>query len=88
MMQNLYKTDSRFQKSYEEFGLLQTSIGMSKKLKFNGLYLSTNYTPSPKTIFTDLSNITFKWLDEYGKFSPEQLKVLKLGFWWDPLIQS
>ena len=34
MVQNLYKTDSRFQ----------------------------NYIPSPKTLFTDLSNITFNWL--------------------------
>ena len=38
---------------------------MSKKLKFSGLYLSRNYTPSPKTIFTDLSNITFKWLVDW-----------------------
>ena len=30
MEQNLYKTDSRFQKSYEEFGKLQASIGKSK----------------------------------------------------------
>ena len=29
-----------------------------------------------------------KWHDEYSKFSPEHLKVSKLGFWWDPLIQS
>ena len=28
-----------------------------------------------------------KW-QEYGKFSPEHLKVLILGFWWDPIIQS
>ena len=28
-----------------------------------------------------------KWHEEYGKFSPEHLKVSKLGFWWDPLIQ-
>ena len=34
----------------------------SKKLKFNGLHLSKNYIPSPKTLFTDLSNITFNWL--------------------------
>ena len=26
--------------------------------------------------------------EEYGKFSPEHLKVSKLGFWWGPLIQS
>ena len=29
-----------------------------------------------------------KWHEEYGKFSPEQLKVSKLAYWWDPLIQS
>ena len=28
-----------------------------------------------------------KWHEEYDKFSPEHLKVSKLGFWWDPLIQ-
>ena len=29
-----------------------------------------------------------KWHEEHGKFPPEQLKVSKLRFWWDPLIQS
>ena len=29
-----------------------------------------------------------KWHEEYGKFSPENLKISKLRFWWDPLIQS
>ena len=29
-----------------------------------------------------------KWHEEYSKFSPEQLKVSELGYWWDPLIQS
>ena len=29
-----------------------------------------------------------KWHEEYGKFSPEHLKVSKLGLWWDPLIQN
>ena len=29
-----------------------------------------------------------KWHEKYGKFSPEQSKVSKLGFWRDPLIQS
>ena len=29
-----------------------------------------------------------KWHEEYGKFSPEHLKVSKLGLWWDLLIQS
>ena len=29
-----------------------------------------------------------KWHEEFGKFSPEHLKVSKLGLWWDPFIQS
>ena len=29
-----------------------------------------------------------KWTEEYGKFSPECLKVSKLGVWWAPLIQN
>ena len=29
-----------------------------------------------------------KWHEEYDKFSPEHLKVSKLGLWWDLLIQS
>ena len=30
-------------------------------MKFNGLHLPKNYIPSPKTLFTDGSNITFNW---------------------------
>ena len=29
-----------------------------------------------------------KWHEEYGKFSPEHLKVSKLGLWWDSFVQS
>ena len=29
-----------------------------------------------------------KWHEEYGKLSPEQFKVSKLGYWCDPLTQS
>ena len=29
-----------------------------------------------------------KWHEEFGKFSPEHLKVSKLGPWWHPFIQS
>ena len=31
-------------------------------MKFNGLHLSKNYIPLPKTLFTDLSKITLNWL--------------------------
>ena len=29
-----------------------------------------------------------KWHEEFCKFSPEHLKVSKLGLWWDPFVQS
>ena len=29
-----------------------------------------------------------KWHGEYGEFLLEQFKVPKLGYWYDPLIQS
>ena len=84
MEQNLYKTDSRFQKPYEEFGQLKTSSGKSKKLKFNGLHLSKNYIPSPKTLFTDLSDITFNWLVVWRMtwgISQIFSRALKIGIW-------
>ena len=67
----LLKTDSWFQKSYEEFGKLQTSSGKSIKLKFNGLHLSKKYIPSAKILYAeDLSNITYNYL---CKNSPNSL---------------
>ena len=27
-----------------------------------------------------------KWHEEFGKFSPEQSRVSKLGLWWDPFV--
>ena len=36
--------------------------GKSKKLKFDGLFLSKKYIPSGKTYTNDLSNITFNYL--------------------------
>ena len=34
------------------------------------------------------TNLWFgKWHEGYGKFSPEHLKVSKLGLWWGPFIQ-
>ena len=29
-----------------------------------------------------------KWHKEFGKCSPEHLKVSKLGLWWDSFVQS
>ena len=54
------KTNPSFQKSHEEFGQLQASNGMSKKLKFDGLLLHKKYILSGKHA-EDLSNITFNY---------------------------
>ena len=29
-----------------------------------------------------------KWHGEFDKFSPDHLRVSKLGLWWDPFVQS
>ena len=29
-----------------------------------------------------------KWHEKFGKFSPEHLRVSKLGLWWGPFVQS
>ena len=29
-----------------------------------------------------------KKLEKFGEFSPEHLKVSKLGLWWDPFVKS
>ena len=29
-----------------------------------------------------------KWHEEFSKFSPEQMKVSKLGLWWELFIQN
>ena len=29
-----------------------------------------------------------EWHEEFGKFSPEHLKMSKLGLWWDAFVQS
>ena len=29
-----------------------------------------------------------KWHEKFGKFSPEHSRVLKVGLWWDPSVQS
>ena len=29
-----------------------------------------------------------KWHEEFYKFSPEHLELLKLGLWWDPKVEN
>ena len=63
MVQNLYIQNwLRISKIIWGIWITSNKQWKAKKLKFNGLHLSKNYIPSPKTLFTDLYNITFKWL--------------------------
>ena len=96
------KTDLLFQK-WQEFGefwlehskvsKMCTFIGsccakylMFELKKYRGVTL-----PSFMTLKSDAKSeekLTWKWHEEYGKFSPEHLEVSKLGLWWDPFVQS
>ena len=54
VLARILQTDSWFQKSHEEFGQLQASIGKSKKLKSDGLHLPKKHIPSAKTLYTEI----------------------------------
>ena len=47
------------------------------------------HNPEESCKFRKKTGLLFKKRHkEYGKFSPELLKVYKMGHWWDPFIQS
>ena len=50
--------------------------------------LMFNDTPDWYKIWRKTDLCFKKRHDEFGKFSPEHLKVSKLRFWWDAFIQS
>ena len=97
------KTDLLFQK-WQEFGEIspehssQVSETCSFICSYSAKYLMFDLRKYRGVTFHDTegwckiwrkTDLWFrKWHEEYGKFSPEHLKVPKLGFWWDPLIQS
>ena len=81
--------------------ILTQALESLKNLHFDWFLMCKVYNVWPKkvqrSIFHDTeewfkiwrsTDLWFgKWHKELGKFSPEQLKVLKYGLWWDPLIQ-
>ena len=96
------KTDLLFQK-WQEFGEIwpehsQVSKTCTFICSYCAKYLMFDLKKYRGVIFHDTegwckiwrkTDLWFgKWHEEYGKFSPEHLKVSKLGLWWDPLIQS
>ena len=78
------------------------STRKSQNLHFNGLLLTKVYNVGAKKVqgsyfwwhwifMQNLWKTDFcfqKWHEEFGKCSPEHLKVSKFGLWWDSFIQS
>ena len=98
-MQNLKKNWSVVSKMTRIWWILIRALKSLKKLHFHWFLLCKAFNVWPKKVQrsylswhwkvwrkTDL--LFGKWNEEYGKFSPEHLKVSKLGLWWDPLIPS
>ena len=94
MVQNLYKTDSRFKNHMRNLDNFRQAVENPKSwnsmgyicLKTTFLHLK-HYLQIYLTLLS--TDLWFgKWHEEYGNFSPEHLKVSKLRFWLDPLIQS
>ena len=96
------KTDLLFQK-WQEFGEISPEQSKFSKIctficSYCAKYLMFDLKKYRGVIFHDTegwckiwrkTDLWFgKWHEEYGKFSPEHLKVSKLGLWWDPLIPS
>ena len=47
-----------------------------------------HYTEEWCKIWRKTDLLLRKWHEKFGKFSPEQLKLSKLGLWWDLFVQS
>ena len=94
MEQYLYKSDSRFKNHMRNLDNFKQIVESPKSwnsmgyicLKTTFLHLK-HYLQIYLTLLS--TDLWFgKWHEEYGKFSPEQLKVSKLAYWWDPFIKS
>ena len=101
-MQNLKKNWSVISKITRIWWNLTRALKSLKNLHFHLLLLCKVFNVWPKkvwwVIFHDTegwckmwrkTDLWFgKWHEEYGKFSSKHLEGLKLGLWWNPLIQS
>ena len=97
------KTDLWFGKRHKEFGKFSPEHSKFSKIctligSFCAKYITFDLKKYRGVIFHDTeewckiwrkTDLWFgKWHEEFGKFSPEHLKVSKLGLWWDPFVQS
>ena len=82
--------------------ILIRALKSLKNLCFNWLLVMKVYivwaTKVSGVIFHETENLCKFWgktdlwfekrHEKFSKYLPEHLKVLKLGFWWDPFVQS
>ena len=101
-MQNLKKNWFVVSKMIRSWWILTWALEILKISTFIGSfcakYITSNLKKYIGVIFHDTeewckiwrkTDLWFgKWHEEFGKFSPEHLKVSKLGLWWDPFVQS
>ena len=83
---NLDSNTRRPQKNLHFNGLLLTKVIMFELKKYRWVIIHSIREWCKIGRKTDLC--FQKWYVEFGKFSPEHLKVSKLGLWWDPFVQS
>ena len=103
MIQNLKRNWLvRSKLTWEIWQILTQALENLKNLHFNGLLLTKVYNVGAKNVqgsyfwwhwifMQNLWKTDFcfqKWHEEFGKCSPEHLKVSKFGLWWDSFIQS
>ena len=103
MKQIWKRIDFSFQNWHEEFDKFWPGHSKVPKIcTFMGSFSTKYIMFELKKFRGDMSNDTEKWCkiwrktdlrfgkwhEEFGKFLREHWKVSKLGFWWDPFIQS
>ena len=67
--------------------LLATKLYIVRATKVQKSYLSWHWRYM-QILKKNWLAVWKKGLAKFGKFSPEHLKVSKLGPWWDPFVQS
>ena len=83
-MSNFTNFDLSIQKNLCFNWLLVTKVYNVWATKVQRSYLSWHW----RVMHILKKNWLVVWNRQFGKFSPEHLKVSKLGLWWDPFVQS
>ena len=101
-MQNLKKNWSVVSKMTRIWWILIRALRNLQNLHFDWFLLCKVYNTWPKKCIGVILHDTEEWCniwrktdlrfgkcyEEFGKFSPEHLKMSKLGILWDPFVQS